>query len=106
MRVAAVILLAACATTSEAQLEETTLTPQGGIVSTEPAPPKRTGPVVLDRKDVVRVLERGPADFLASIDNDALLEGGRFRGWIFRGWRDHRFAGADLLPGDIVHTIN
>ena len=108
MRLALVLLLGACATTNEAQLEETPLgvTPQGGLVEAGEAAPKRTGPIILDRKDLNRVLDRGPADFLASIDNDALVEGGRFRGWIFRGWRDHRFAAADLLPGDIVRSIN
>ena len=107
MRVAALLFVCACATTNEAPHEETHLgtTPHGGLVE-EDAAPKRTGPIILERKDVVRVLDRGPADFLASVDQDALVEGGRFRGWIFRGWRDHRFAAAELLPGDVVRTIN
>jgi S1-C subfamily serine protease len=108
MRLGLVLLfVGACATTNESSLEETPLgvTPQGGLAEAG-APPKRTGPIILDRKDLARVLDRGPADFLASIDQDALVEGGRFRGWIFRGWRDHRFADADLLPGDLVRTVN
>lgn len=108
MRLTLVLFLCACATSNEASLEEThlTTTPQGGLVEEGAPPPKRTGPIILDRKDLNRVLDRGPADFLASIDNDALVDGGRFRGWIFRGWRDHRFAAADLLPGDIVRSVN
>jgi S1-C subfamily serine protease len=43
---------------------------------------------------------------LASIDEDPVVEGGRFRGWIFRGWRDDRFASAGLQAGDVIQRVN
>jgi type II secretory pathway component PulC len=67
-----------------------------------PTPP----PAFLARRDVSRVLDHGPQDFLASVDEDPLVENGQFRGWIFRGWRDDRYSTTALLPGDIVLRVN
>jgi type II secretory pathway component PulC len=60
----------------------------------------------LARGDLNKVLDRGPQDFLASVNEEPFLVGGQFRGWVFRGWRDERFAAADLQAGDVVVRIN
>jgi S1-C subfamily serine protease len=107
-----IVLLMGCATTSDhGSLEETPLVDPAanGVTSGQATAETTTRPkglVVLSRKDLVRVLDRGPRDFLSSIDEDALVDKGRFRAWIFRGWRDRRFADADLLPGDLIFRIN
>ncbi len=108
--------LAACATNTPPPIEETPLTGSASAAaaasgaSADPAPPAKAAPLPSPafflRRDVQRVLDRGPHDFLASIDEDPLLEGNQFRGWVFRGWRDDRYAIADLLPGDIILRIN
>jgi general secretion pathway protein C len=69
-------------------------------------PPAPFGPRPVARRDLVRVLDRGPQDLLASIEEDPVVEGGRFRGWVFRGWRDDRFASAGLQAGDVIQRVN
>src|SRR5262249_9058546 len=64
------------------------------------------GPRPVARRDLVRVLDRGPQDLLASIDEDPVVEGGRFRGWVFRGWRDDRYASSGLQAGDVIQRVN
>jgi hypothetical protein len=104
-------LAAACATGPEPRIEETPLSgpasaAAGGGLAETAETPRPAPPAFLSRRDLLRVLDRGPRDFLSSIDEDPGVDGGRFRGWIFRGWRDPRFAAADLLPGDLILRVN
>lgn len=109
---ALILVLAACATSPPpAPVEETLITPPPTAASApaEPEPEPEAplpAPTSFRRSEVLSVLDRGPADFLSSIDQDALVEGGQFHGWIFRGWRDRRYAIANLHPGDIIVRIS
>ena len=113
MRLTAVFLLSlgACATSAPpAPVEETLITPPAATASApepapEPDPAPLPSPASFRRADLLSVLDRGPADFLSSIDQDALVEGGQFHGWIFRGWRDRRYAIGNLHAGDVIVRV-
>ena len=69
-------------------------------------PLARTGSISRDELD--RVLDAGPGAFLRGVVVDAEVVNRRLRGWrIRRFWPgDPRFARVDLLPGDLVLTVN
>ncbi len=75
------------------------------------APPPR-GPLARSgsilRADLDTVLDAGPAVFLSGLRIDAEIQDRRLRGWRIRAfWPDDpRFARVDLLPGDLVLSVN
>jgi len=105
-----ILLVASCASSPPPPpVEETQIVP-GVQTETQPPPPPEPEPLPspswFRRSDLMHVLDRGPADFLASIEQDPLVERGQFHGWIFRGWRDRRYAIANLRPGDIIVRVS
>jgi hypothetical protein len=74
------------------------------------APPisKERRPGVIDRTELVTVLDAAPGIFLQHVDSQPRFRGGRFVGWklvaFFPG--DPRFAGVDLRAGDVVTRVN
>lgn len=62
---------------------------------------RRAGEVARDQLD--RVLRKGPGAFLATVEVRAHLVAGSFAGWeVVRS----PFAEVDLLPGDVVLSVN
>jgi hypothetical protein len=107
----AVTVVSGCATTHDAGDESLLGTPPlstsaAGVIASDSSTAALPRPSFLVRREVLRVLDRGAGDFLSSIDDDPMVVGGRFRGWLFRGWRDTRYATADFLPNDLVLRIN
>jgi hypothetical protein len=84
--------------------------PPSAAVAPAPAPPR--GPLAragsIARAELDAVLDAGPGAFLRGIQVDAEVVDRRLRGWrIRRFWPgDGRFARVDLLPGDLVLTVN
>lgn len=88
----------------------------GGLTST-PEPQRQTAAVpqvavsstgTIARADLVTVLDRGPAAFLAGLEVTAEFSGNRFAGWrIVQFFPENpRYAAVDLRAGDIVRTVN
>ena len=77
-----------------------------------PAPPRTRGPLArsgsIRREELDAVLDAGPGAFLRGVQVDAQIVERRLRGWRIRTfWPDDaRFARVDLLPGDVVLSIN
>jgi hypothetical protein len=72
-----------------------------------PRPPlRRTGSIGREELDVV--LDAGPGAFLRGLQVDPELVERRLRGWRVRRFYpdDPRFEAVDLLPGDLVLTVN
>jgi hypothetical protein len=88
----------------------------GGERPAAPAPPAEPaaprGPLAragrIPREQLDAVLDAGPGAFLRGIQVDAEVVDRRLRGWrIRRFWPgDARFAQVDLLPGDLVLSVN
>jgi hypothetical protein len=73
-----------------------------------PAPVARVREGRIDRAVLDRVLDAGPGVFLAGLEVDADVEGKRFHGWRVVSFfpQDPRYAGVDLVPGDLVVRVN
>lgn len=75
-----------------------------------PAPPPvvaPTGPVSqLARKEVVAVLDAGPAVFLKEVRIEAHLVRRKFAGWKVVSLGRYAVPGVDLQPGDVVVRVN
>lgn len=60
------------------------------------------------RAELLKVLDQGPAAFLAGVELSPFFREQRFAGWeIVKFWpADPRFAAVDLQPGDVITTVN
>ncbi len=70
-------------------------------------PGARTGTIA--RASLLAVLDEGPGAFLRGFEVAPEMDGQRFAGWRLVQWvapGERRFAGVDLLPGDVLLAIN
>jgi hypothetical protein len=81
--------------------------------ATAPAPappssaPSTSAPGTLSRDAVRAEIDAGFGNFLRRIDVEPELDQGRFRGWRIVALRPAEFwAGVDLVPGDVVVSVN
>ena len=65
---------------------------------------EQTG-ATISRPRLLAILERGIPAFLATVDVDPVVELGRFKGWLWKGWRQPVTA-AGLEPGDLLVAAN
>ena len=76
--------------------------------SKEPPAPPRQSTGTITRAELVAVLDAAPGRFLQHVDTEPRFQGGHFHGWRLASFYpgDERFARVDLLPGDVVLTVN
>jgi type II secretory pathway component PulC len=63
---------------------------------------------VINRLELVEVLDRGPGRFLVGIEVSPVFRDGRFAGWQIDRFapEDPRIARAPVSPGDIIASVN
>jgi type II secretory pathway component PulC len=64
--------------------------------------------VHISRSDIVAALSAGLGAFLAHLQVEPAMTGGKFNGWRVLALRanDPMWAGVDLAPGDVVSSVN
>jgi type II secretory pathway component PulC len=79
----------------------------------EPAPEPEPAPIEvrrggeISRAELDRVLDAGPGQFLQVVRVEPSFDGNRFLGWVILAFvPPDRFAGVDLVPGDLVVAVN
>ncbi len=74
----------------------------------EAPPVERRAAGQVTRAELNGVLEGGIGAFLSGVEVEAAFVNDRFFGWeIVSFWSDEpRFAGVDLVPGDVVKSVN
>ncbi|MCE9579500.1 MAG: hypothetical protein K8W52_40640 [Deltaproteobacteria bacterium] len=82
-------------------------------VAWEMRPDAPTGPGVrtgtIARASLLAVLDLGPGAFLRAFEVAPEMDGQRFAGWRLVQWvapGERRFAGIDLVPGDVLLAVN
>jgi type II secretory pathway component PulC len=82
--------------------------PPPATVEKPAAEPPARAPGTIARCDLEKMLSTSPGAFLSHVEIDPTFRGSRFQGWrigaFFPG--DPRFAGVDLVAGDVVTRVN
>lgn len=78
------------------------------VVAEAPVAAGRTRTGEVDRPTLHEVLDRGPGAFLRGVEISARIHNDRFTGWRVVQFmpNEHRFDAYDLVPGDVVRTVN